>query len=129
MNKLGFFIAIAFCQFSSTVAFAQESPIRECTRGRSSGGAGELLCTIVENGTVITDIILNRGACLSAKQYEARLIEGMRMIGGGNKLPSALQSLDKPYKFGEKASIPFDQSCNIIEANLITNKGSWTFKW
>ena len=106
-----------------STASAQESPFRSCTLKKD-----KIECIVTTDNTVINDVIFNRGNCESAKIYWEKFTrgnpDGWKRIMEINKTGE----LDRPYKFGEVATISV-YSCNVIEANFQTNKGNWKFTW
>ena len=136
MNKIVFFIVIALCGGFSTVASAQQSPFRNCDKvAKSALDVPALVCTVVENGTIIKDMDLNRGNCANIKKL---ILEAKTNYKWNDSQYNGIieqYGYNKEFKFGENA-ILYTQLrgssapvCNVIEANISTNKGNWIFKW
>lgn len=68
---------------------------------------GVIQLTITDDNVVLKSIRVNRGNC--------------KMESAGNR------TLPAKYKFGEVTTFKYMKCDRIIEANIVTNSGSWTF--
>ena len=121
MRKLATLIMVALTGLCSMEAFAQQGPIKSCRKDIKDQQTGFILlqCTVVENGTFISDVVFNRHNCLSTKTMAEKF-----------NIPALLGSgINKTYNFGQLFSVVQWNCPNIIEVTILTNKGNVTFEW
>lgn len=117
--------AVSYFIFLTASAYAQESPMT--CRLQPKNGLMTIYCDIRENGTIIDDIVLNRGNCKSPKQvHEEMKIQWQRMGMGG--LSSMLDIFGKKFQFGDSFEAYSTQCNNILEYSITANGRAWTWK-
>ena len=107
-------VSLVLLGISFTEVNAQGSPLR-CAYSKDQYGTW-INCDSLEQGLVITDVILNRGNCESSYSSAKR-----------NNIPFLLDHFNKPKNFGEK--LLFSVVCpNLIEYTVKSNKGDFTWQ-
>ena len=103
------FIAAAMIATAPQISHAENAPIEVTMISSPGSGFPGVTIANTADDLIVTNVIFNRKNC------------GLK-VAYGVGWPAKL-------KFGETVNLYGTTPCNLIEVNVSTNKGDWTFKW
>jgi hypothetical protein len=113
------------------------SKINTPNRWERSPAYVPLVKIVAKDNVTIQQVILNRGNCQAPWNEQAaeprdRLPDPFRQPWGPREMWLGMVGvqLPKSLKFGETLELPLVlQVCELLEAEVKTDKGDWTFTW